>query len=146
MIKQKKRRIFTLSTIILTFFLLQETTSSQEGQGVANSMKTEYKAGGLKDPFQEEKIGVENEPIETGPLPSVTIQGIVWGSALPQAIINNKVVKVGDTVEQMQILEISKNGIIVLYGNQKHNLSAPSVVQLDNIKKKSEGGTNEDKN
>lgn len=109
----------------------------------------EYKAEGLRDPFREEKIEtkVKEEPqeeIEVVSLPNIAIQGIVWGGVFPQAIINNKVVKIGDTIGETKIIDIGKSGIIVLQENKKYKLAAPSVAQIESLGKKKEGGKNEE--
>lgn len=46
-----------------------------------------------------------------------TVQGLVWGQAIPQAIINNKVVSVGDTIDDAKVIDISKEGVRLLYQN-----------------------------
>lgn len=87
---------------------------------------TEYGSEGLRDPFQEEKIEVEEAPkevTETRPLPALQVQGIVWGGSLPQAIINNIVVKIGDTMDGARITDINKNGVTVFFGNRQFNLT-----------------------
>lgn len=142
-----KKRIIIILFIIVFIFLVRQTQSIdgpiQEGSAGFN--KIEYKAEGLKDPFQEEKIEIKEEPevqIETKPLPGLQIQGIVWGGAFPQAIINNKVVKIGDTIDQLQIIDIAKSGIIVLFENRKYNLSVPSASNLESPNSK--GGKDEE--
>ena len=48
-------------------------------------------------------------------LPSVTISGLIWNSDRPQAIINGQVVDIGDTVNEMKIVRIEKDGIDLSY-------------------------------
>ncbi len=95
--------------------------------------KVEYKAEVLKDPFrgfrkkETKKINTVSESKTTAkPLPALTVQGIVWGGQTPQAIINNKVVKVGDTIENVEIIDITKNGVDVFFEDQEYNLPAPA--------------------
>lgn len=110
----------------------------------------EYKAEGLRDPFQAylgekkevEKTGMVRSEAEVSP-PSLTIQGIIWGAKFPQAIINNKVVKAGDTIEGARILDINKDGIKVFYENRQYDLSSPANINLQNLEKKPEGGQDE---
>lgn len=45
------------------------------------------------------------------PPPDLKITGLVWNTDRPQAIINGKVVDVGDKIETIQIVSINKNGI-----------------------------------
>ena len=105
----------------------------------------EYKEEeGLRDPYQspiKEEVVEEalQEQVPIDPLPSLTIQGMVWGGTLPQAIINNKVVKIGDTIEGVRIIGIKKEGITVFFGNREYNLSSPAAVSLENFKTKPQG-------
>ena len=55
--------------------------------------------------------------------PKLNIHGIVWGSARPQAIINNKVVDIGDTIADIKITNIASNGIDVIYKGKNFTLS-----------------------
>lgn len=137
-----KKRIIIILFIIVFIFLVRQSQSIDEpiqGGSAAGFNKIEYKAEGLKDPFQEEKIEIKEEAevqIETKPLPDLQIQGIVWGGAFPQAIINNKVVKIGDTIEEARIMEIKKEGITVYFGNRKHILPSPAIIKLQSSQKK----------
>lgn len=49
--------------------------------------------------------------IKKKPLPNITINGIIWNSDRPQAIINGKIVDVGDTIAEIYITAIRKTGI-----------------------------------
>jgi len=92
--------------------------------------KVEYKSENLRDPFQEQKIEIKEErkePEVAKPLPALRVQGIVWGGSLPQAIINNKVMRLGDTVEDVVIKEINRSGVTVLFGGRKYNLTTSTA-------------------
>ncbi|MDD4980858.1 MAG: hypothetical protein PHC54_06315 [Candidatus Omnitrophica bacterium] len=116
-------------------FLLSEAGSVEEKKEPAK--KIEYKAEKLKDPFQEENIGAEGgAEAAQKPLPALAIQGMVWGGTFPQAIINAKVVKIGDTIAGARIIDISKSGVTVLYEDKKYNLGAPLATAQDNSQKK----------
>lgn len=113
----------------------------------------EYKADNLRDPFQTYVIekkkaeavqaGTSQPEEESVTPPALTVQGIIWGGRFPQAIINNKVVRVGDIIEEAEITDISKEGVIITFKNRQFNLSSPAAVKLEGLKKKSEGGQNE---
>jgi hypothetical protein len=89
----------------------------------------EYRAQGLRNPFEQSVLVSESTDAgsnlmpEATKLPQLTVQGIIWGSSLPQAIINNKVVKVGDVLEGADIIEINKEGITVLFAGVDHKLT-----------------------
>jgi len=143
MTKPKHRAIAVIFIIFMSLVIFPkeavnaaEATVPEDSQG-AN--KIEYKSEGLKDPFQEEEIEIEEEPaaqIGTESLPPVQIQGIVWGGGFPQAIINNKVMRVGDTIEGVRITDINKNGVTVFFGNRKHTLSVSSPASSQDLGKK----------
>jgi hypothetical protein len=63
---------------------------------------------------------------------------LIWGSSLPQAIVNNKVVKVGDKIEGAEVVSIDKQGVTVLFANKEHKLSSPAALgpQLNAAKTK----------
>jgi hypothetical protein len=94
--------------------------------------KVDYSAQGLRDPFMgkggQSGTGEEVNPVvEKKPLPALTVQGVIWGGDFPQAIINNKVLKVGDTIEGVKIKAIAKEGIIVLFEGSESAISSPAA-------------------
>lgn len=129
--------LFFISVFILFGFM--PTSSESE---VTTRPNLEYKADGLRDPFEgyiakkeERKVSeVPTQEVSVSP-PTLTVQGIIWGGLFPQAIINNKVVKVGDTIEGAQIMDIKKEGIVVSFKNRQYNLSSPAALNLQGLKK-----------
>lgn len=59
-------------------------------------------------------------------LPAYTIQGVIWGTELPLAIINNKVLKIGDMLDEAKVENIDKNGVVVSLKGNLFTLSAPA--------------------
>lgn len=94
----------------------------------------EYNAESFNDPFADylpkhvvaaaEKTGISEETLER--LRNLQVQGIIWGSDLPQAIISNRVVKVGDTLEGGRVSAISKEGVTVVIEDREFKLGSPS--------------------
>jgi len=102
--------------------------------------KLAYDASDLKDPFDDflPKAKVKSSAKIAGigaeqvaPLPSFAVQGLIWGGSLPQAVIDDQVVKVGDVIQDAEIVEISKEGIKVLYNKKIHKLAPPSSSITD---------------
>ncbi len=93
-----------------------------------------YTSEGLRDPF-EGYIKKEQIPLPMHQLaeeenfvpPPVMVSGITWGSSFPQAIINGKVVRAGDMVGEVQVVSISKEGLVLSYNNQRFSLPAPGL-------------------
>ena len=128
----------------------EEQTSSESSVMASIRPKVEYIAKGAKEPFEDyfskkKPAAVKGEaavaPQEPrSPLPSLTVKGIIWGSSTPCAIINNKVVKQGDSIEEVEIIKIEKESIEVLYRGWDYSLSSPANLSSN---KKPEGGKNE---
>ena len=62
---------------------------------------------------------VQTEEKVTIPLPELTIEGIIWNSDMPQAIVNGKIVRIGDIVKDVEIIDIERNGVVVGYNGEK---------------------------
>ncbi|MFA5155983.1 MAG: general secretion pathway protein GspB [Candidatus Omnitrophota bacterium] len=104
-----------------------------------------------REPFKDTLYQIkEPEKVETKPvakeqrpaLPQMTVQGIIWGSSIPCVIINNQVYKEGDTISEVKITKIGKEGIAAEYKGWDYNLSSPAAVAIaikDPIKNPKEG-------
>jgi hypothetical protein len=101
--------------------------------------QVQYDSQNSRDPFQgpmarlPDAMGTgstnkENEEGSQPVLPPLTVQGIVWGGGFPQAIINNKVLKPGDTLRvpseerEITIISIDKEGVLVTFADRQYNL------------------------
>ncbi len=104
--------------------------------------KVAYGAEDSRDPFwdylpkeETEKTAKANLKSSEPVLPALKVQGIIWGGNFPQAIINNNVLKIGDTIEGAKIIKIDKAGIMVSYGGREYELSSPAKGNLEGLKK-----------
>lgn len=125
---------FKISGIIAVFLgalslpgtFAQGRTEEQTGISVP---AVEYTAEGFRDPFQTYEKAKKDLAVKQAapkPPPPLNIQGMVWGSDIPQAIINGKVLKVGDTVDGVKITNIDKEGVEVFYVGQTYFISSPA--------------------
>jgi type II secretory pathway component PulC len=106
------------------------------------SSGVEYSATDFRDPFQpqifisEEKEVKVTEPIKmakprASDLFSLSIQGVIWKSENPLVIINNEVLKKGETlsvskeqgVEKIGIVDIEKDGVTITYSGEIEKLT-----------------------
>ena len=55
---------------------------------------------------------------QVGVVTGIDVTGIVWNSKRPQAIVNNKVVSVGDKVNDYEVKAIKKSGVILKFSGQ----------------------------
>ncbi len=119
----------------------------QETEAIVRPAVT-YAAQDLRDPFKmvfdEDKNSPNGPAAVEVPLPELTVQGVIWGTGTPQAIINNKVVKVGDTVVPgVRVIDISKEAITVFFGTRNYTLSSPAMSFTQSTEQK--GGQTDEK-
>lgn len=124
---------------ISSLLLLDKPSATvSEDEKVIISPNIRYSAENLRDPFmrrQEEKVIEAPEVNPAATPPALVVKGIIWGSDLAQAIINDKVVKIGDTIEGAEIIGITKEGVEFNFGGMVYNLSSPAVTESQSIKK-----------
>jgi len=71
-----------------------------------------------KDPFYPESSSTSSG---TG-ISGVILNGIVWDTKNSYAIINNEIVKLGDKVNEMTVVEINEKNVVLDENGQKHTL------------------------
>lgn len=102
-----------------------------------------YDGDMFRDPFANPFTPVKDEVKESVAkeikLPVLNVQGLMWGANYPSAIINDKVVKVGDVIEGATIIDINSKQVLVKYQEKSFQLPAPALEVKDD-KKKSKGG------
>jgi hypothetical protein len=110
--------------------LAVETASS----GIITRPVIEYKSSSLRDPFstyftkEEPKAATQVSNNSMKPALDITklrVQGIIWGVKNPQAIINDQVLSIGNTIEGAEILSIEKKGITLSSNGVVFDLVAP---------------------
>ncbi|MFA5060227.1 MAG: hypothetical protein WC676_06320 [Candidatus Omnitrophota bacterium] len=66
-------------------------------------------------------------------LPNLLINGLIWNTNRPQAIVNNKIVGLGDTVDGVEIVAIDRSGIEIVF-QQRHYEVGPDSSPKEIIK------------
>lgn len=149
----KKAGIFLISLLLLKLAVIRAPVFAQEGPSKIDHLQEDvlkeeralaeravtpearpavnYNSAGLRDPFDNPvtpglSAGKDAYTSSQTPLPQLTVQGIVWGGAFPQAIINNQVVKAGDMLGGARIIDIGKDGVTVFFGGKQFKLSSPA--------------------
>lgn len=77
---------------------------------------------------------VTSVPLASKPSPPISVKtlglklkGIVWDTERPQAIINDRVVDVGDTINQAKVMAIGPQGVELQYKGQKLTLKREGI-------------------
>ena len=96
------------------------TTSRIEGSGEGIESETlshepfVYDSQGKRDPF------VSLERSEEGlKLTGFSLEGILWNSERPLAIINDQIVTRGDVVQGAEVVDIKEDRVILRYGKEE---------------------------
>jgi hypothetical protein len=111
--------------------------------------RMEYGAKALRDPFKgyekRQRFTAAEPSSAKRPLPSLQLQGLIWGGEFPQAVVNNKVVNVGDSVEGAKVIKINRDGIEVLFDGAPYAIASPLKNALRTMANKNPEGKNDDK-
>lgn len=133
--------IHKMYKIAAMFFILAAAGGNlfaqEQLEEVVSVPTVEYKAEASRDLFREYKKEKETteaaQEASVKPLPALTVQGIVWGGSMPQAIINNQVLKEGDVIGEIKITKINKNEIEVFYTGRLYVISSPASKAISSI-------------
>lgn len=129
-------RIVLILTILLigSFYWAEQTRCEVKEKKQVNTASVKKETLSFKDPFLpalpkkkiipkkvEQKaqvkpvaVSVKEQEKEIIP-PSLAIQGLIWNTDRPQAIVNESVVGIGDMLEGAKIVGIQKTGISIVY-------------------------------
>ena len=111
----------TVAALILLCPLAKAQLKSQ-----SKPVEVLYTSADLRDPFLSPFEKGESRAIQgAGPatvpvLSNLKVQGMVWGSQMPQAIINNMVLSVGDVIEGAEIIDVRKDGVYLLFEGRQY--------------------------
>ena len=133
---------FLVLVLLLSFAHIVFADSNNDG--VILRPVIVYSSGDLRDPFSDlfqlakEKEGqsiqeTEGSIAQEEPMPSLKnfkVQGVIWGGRFPQAIINNKILGIGDLIEGFEIVNIEKKGITLSFAGRIANLTAPGNIPV----------------
>ncbi len=155
MMGKTSRFITVFLSLMLAFFLKSyafdigkhltgSEASNKEPGMIIERPRIEYRARGLRNPFQQPASATEEKPVKTEEpvvidpvsLPDLNVQGIIWQGNPKQAIINNRVMKIGDSLDNIDVIDINKEGVTVLHAGVQHNIStSPATGRQDSEKK-----------
>lgn len=96
-------RIFYIAIIFVTLLLNVSQVYAE---------KFIYDSKGKRSPFSPPGSGPEGNDTSNVDL-NLTVNGIIWDDNEPYAIIDDKIVKKGDTITGALVFEIQKNEVIL---------------------------------
>ncbi|MFH1092688.1 MAG: hypothetical protein V1739_00875 [Candidatus Omnitrophota bacterium] len=119
-----------LVLIISVFCTMLLVFDSQAEEFIEHKDKFIYTRDGRNDPFLP-LLSAKGLVQETGPstkedmmqyVSKINVSGILWDETMPFVVINNKMRKEGDVVENLTIKKINVNGIILGYLDLTHEI------------------------
>ena len=113
------RDVFLLPTLLIQRMQQQE----QETLDLEQQNRLHEQASRVQTSVPQ-PLGTEN----------LLLQGIFWGGAKPQAIINRKIVSVGDQVENAEVTEITRDSVKLSVDGNELELKPESFRSGDNKK------------
>ena len=87
-----------------------------------------YNTHGKRDPFipliSEDKtiMGQAGWSFISSKLPEMKIEGILFDKTKPLAIINDKIVKVGDNINNCKIVSITREEMVIRYMDKEYSV------------------------
>lgn len=112
-----------LSLNVFCYFVSAGELTKSETEGLFT-----YDSHGKKDPFGPSVIGtVEGKDSEI--LTGIRLEGIIWDKDNPVAIINDKVMGIGDIVNGARIVSITVNEVVFDIGGKHIKLKLQFVEE-----------------
>ena len=72
-------------------------------------------------------------PGQKVPLPPLELQGVLWGTARPQAIINRRILSVGETIDGVTLTAVDAEGITVAFQDREFRMTLPQKSGKKNL-------------
>ena len=149
--------LISCSVIIFASQLLAQDPAGEKPEKAGPAVEdtgVEYTAENFRDPLRpqilrpkaeqaEGQVAIEEEKPRVAEMLSLSLQGIIWNPERPLAIINNRVVKIGDiilvpkdseTTEAATIMDITQDGVVIIYSGEVEKIPSPASLELRNIK------------
>ena len=127
------------------FFILFLSNITNIPKDIVMAQETDVN---VRDPFltclpeklqkaQEQAVSKKKEfeksiPQEEIIPPNLTIKGLIWNTDLPQAIVNDSIIRIGDIIDEAEVLDITKEGISIRYRSKEFFVKAQlSIVSSE---------------
>lgn len=128
-------QILILASIFILNFIVIDTVFSLEKR---NPFKDWFPVTVIKvietEPVVEEEF-IEEEPIEIFFEPEetfnpsiYTVDGLIWGSYKPKAIIDNKIYDIGDKLGEAVVTKIEREGVVLFLDDKEYLITTEKTI------------------
>lgn len=115
----KNHDVLSAAKIMYNEFSKKQPESNIDATKIMGQLKNPFKiqlpipvVKNAPEPAEKAPEPEKSTPIEAPP-PTVTLAGIVWNTDKPQAIINNEIMNIGDSIGGWVITDISQKGVSI---------------------------------
>lgn len=117
------KKIFILLLVFVLLNCFYAFAQDKETEVQADSDKVaSYNADNYRDPFmpqikkeEKKKEADSSAAASQSAPPEFNVQGMVWRSDNPQAIIDGQILRIGDEIKDARVIDISKDGVKFLF-------------------------------
>jgi hypothetical protein len=119
--------IYFICAIVLISLIhfLTLKSSKTPGESKITISRSHLTAPSTSQPAKPQPLSTGRIPPTARKLPSLSLTGIFFSDGEYIALINNETVKVGDTIEGVQIQKIDSNGVEIKFGDSSFRLNFP---------------------
>ena len=144
----EKKQIETIGVIVLIFILIgtvargilsvkktkaqvkQKITELKNDQGTAQALPVPAPAETPQEKTSKDSVSWEKDPFNYGREvtqtkvsgQSLKVKGVVWDEKNPYAIVDGKIVKQGDKIGTVEIIEIRKKSVVIKEDSQMYEI------------------------
>lgn len=112
-----------------------EAPSEAEKGEIISKAAVQYQGKEGRDPFSspmKKRLLSAHELSRSEEIPHLTLNGIVWNVDKPIAIVNNKILRKGDSIEGAEVLDITQAGVSLRFEAKQIMLKPKRLEGKDN--------------
>lgn len=129
------KKVSILGIIFILSFVFSESGFSEERRSPFKDWFPVIKI----EPKENEEPLVFVEPEKTFDVSIYEVQGLIWATNKPKAIINNEIYSIGDKLGGADITKIDKEGVILIFDDKEYTVTTKQKINV----KKSDLGNEE---
>jgi len=119
-----KQEVKIIEPIVPKFNLKPSVKVSGQIEHKIKETASLFKKTAIRDPFLASKDSniLKTPTGKKKPMINLNLKGILWDKLVPSAIINSKVVKIGDLIFDKTVVDIEKDKVILMENGEIHIL------------------------
>lgn len=120
------KKVFILGIVFIVFFVFTESGFSEERR---SPFKNWFPVIKIETKENEEPLAFV-EPEKTFDVSVYEVQGLIWATNKPKAIINNEIYNVGDRLGPAEITKIDKEGVTLIFDDKEYVVTTKQKINV----------------